>query len=158
MPTQSSPSDPRNFWRWRHRLALIPGAVSLLSALAGVFLRFTWFFWRNRLPSHRGICIVSGEINGDLYEARAVAALDVLHEHATVYLRWLQRSFRVLFVDQTMYRLKASVGLGSWDKVLFVNPKLAWKSSPEQLALDLVIEATRGRTGKRFRRSRGARI
>jgi hypothetical protein len=57
-----------------------------------------------------------------------------------------------------MYKLKASVGRGSWDKVLFVNPKLAWKSSPEQLALDLVIEATRGRMGKRFRRSRATRI
>jgi hypothetical protein len=77
MPTQSSPSDPRNFWRWWYRLALIPGMLSFISALAGLFLRFTWFFWRKRLPSHRGICVLSGEVNGDLYEARAIAALDV---------------------------------------------------------------------------------
>ncbi len=158
MPTQSGPSDPRNFWRWWLPISRIPVVMPLVRLLGSVFLRLTAFAWRSHVPEHLGMFVLVGEINADLYEARVIAALDVLHAHAPVYLRWLRRSFQILFVDQTLRIMRAPNRPDYWMRVLGVNPYSAWKASPEQLALDLVVEATRARMGRRSRRTRAARI
>ncbi len=160
MPTESGPDDPRKIWRVMHRIARVTPSwvVSLCGLLARVLFRVSRITWRGRVPQHLGFYVWTGSINAGLYEARLIAALDLLARYAPVYLRWLQGTFRVLFVDQVLRIMREPVRPDYWVRMLGLNPYTVWHASSEQLALYLVVEAARGRLGRRFRRTRAGRI
>ena len=160
MPTDSGPADPRKFWRLAYRIARVTPSwvMSLCGLLARLLFRVTRITLRGRVPRHLGFYVWTGGINAALYEARLVAALDLLDRYAPVYLRWLQRTFHILFVDQVLRIMRDPVRPDYWVRMLGLNPYAVWHASGEQLARYLVVEATRGRLGRRFRRTRAGRI
>ncbi len=160
MSTESGPDDPRKIWRVTYRIARVTPSwvVSLCGLLARVLFRVSRIAWRGRVPQHLGFYLWTGGINSALYQARLIAALDLLGRYAPVYLRWLQGTFRVLFADQLLRIMRDPVRPDYWVQMLALNPYTVWHASGEQLALYLVVEATRGRLGRRFRRTRTARL
>src|SRR5690242_17240166 len=114
MPTESD--DPRKTWRLMYRIARItPSWLMSLSRLVARFLfRVTWPAWRARVPQHLGLYLWTGSINAALYEGRLIAALDILGTYAPVYLRWLQATFDVLFVDQLLRIMRVPVRPDYW--------------------------------------------
>jgi hypothetical protein len=159
MTSRDDGLDPRKVWRLVYRIARItpPWLLSFLQRIARLGWRLTWRENRKTLPQHWGLYLWTGDINAALYEQRLIAALDLLAERAPVYLRWLRISFDVLCADQWLRIMRAPIRPDYPIRALSLNPYMVWKSSREQLALYLVLEATRGRAGRRFRRTRAGR-
>src|SRR5690349_7212245 len=102
MSNKAKPSDPRTAWRWMYRIARVAPSwfMALCVSIARLGFRLSWSFARRHQPQHLGLYLSTGSTNADLYEARLIAALDLLNKTVPVYLRWLRATFQVLYVDQ----------------------------------------------------------
>jgi len=159
MSSSSKPSDPRNAWRWmRQVMRVTPGWIlSLSHLLAAVLVRLSHRVWRNDVPHYFGLYLMTGGANADLYLMRVRGALELLSVYAPVHLRWLRSTFQVIMVDQVLRIMKDGLRPDYLARMLGLNPYTVWQSSTEQLALYLIGQATRGRLGRRFRRTRVGR-
>lgn len=159
MPSSSDPADPRSIWQ---RLALIAKVVPawLLQPISGTVRWIVLFLCRRSLrrdhPVHHGIGLWTEGMNANLYLQRLKSALDLLSAHAPVYLRWLRSNFRSLLISQLFMIMRRTTYPDYGARLVMIHPYTAWKVSPEQLALYLAADATRGRLGPRFRRGRAA--
>jgi hypothetical protein len=139
---------------------LVPGWLIRLTAGPGrlVVLFFLRRATSQDMPLHLGMGLLAQGTNADLYRERLKNALDLLSAHAPIYLRWLRTHFRVLFVDQLFMIMRRTTYPYYGARLIMVHPYTAWRASPEQLALYLAADATRGRLGRRFRRGGAAAI
>jgi hypothetical protein len=155
--TSSESADLRTIWR---RLALIAKVVPewvlqlIGGAIRGIFLLFYRRSLRKGNPVHQGIGLWTEGVNSDLHLQRLKSALDLLGAHAPVYLRWFRRRFESLLISQLFMIMRRTTFPDYRARLVMVHPYTAWKVSPEQLALYLAAEATRGRFGPRFSRRR----
>lgn len=129
---------------WRR--VIRPTVGRMLDVVAPALRHFTQRACRNQ-PQHYGIRLTSYKVpdkaNEELIESRVISALRLLADNAPVHLRWLCRSYIVIFIS--------ALRGGGWIQplpqvgILRFDPKLIWRSSETDLAMDLVSVATLAR-------------